>query len=371
MTRIALFATTTLLAAGSAAAQTAAPVEEGAENRPDIAPAFPAQTEAPAVETGVELETTEVAGPLEHPWGIAVLPGNEGYLVTERPGRLVHVTGSGEVSDPIAGVPDVVAEEQGGLLDVALSPDFAETRVIFLTYAKPMTDNLSATAAARAVLSEDMRALTEVEDIFVRSPGSPTPMHYGSRVVLDGAVPEGNPFAGEPGAQTGIWTLGHRNIQGAAIRPETGELWAIEHGPAGGDELNLIEAGANYGWPVVSYGINYDGTEVGDGLYRHEENGFEEPVYYWDPVIAPGGMTFYEGAMFEDWQGDLLIGGLVSGGLVRLVMEGERVAGEERLLSDLGRVRDVAVDRDGSVLVLTDFDDGALWRIMPAGPATD
>ena len=408
MTRTLLFATTALLAAGAAAAQTGAPVEEGEENRPDISPAFAAQTEAPAVETEAELETTEVAGPLVHPWGIAVLPGGDGYLVTERPGRLVHVTERGEVSEPIAGVPEVLAEEQGGLLDVALSPDFAENRVIFLTYAKPMTDGLSATAAARAVLSEDMTELTDVEDIFVQSPGSPTPMHYGSRVVpdgeghvfittgehfteeerdyaqdldktygkiirvgADGVVPEDNPFAGEPGAQTNIWTLGHRNIQGAAIRPDTEQLWAIEHGPAGGDELNLIEEGRNYGWPDVSYGINYDGTEVSDGLYRHEENGFEEPVYYWDPVIAPGGMTFYDGGMFEDWQGDLLIGGLVAGGLVRLVMDGDRVAGEERLVTDLGRVRDVAVDRDGSVLVLTDFAEGGLWRITPAGAATD
>ncbi len=408
MTRTLLFATTALFAAHAAAAQTGAPVDEGAENRPDVEPAFAAQTGAPAVETGVELDTTEVAGPFEHPWGIAVLPEDGGYLVTERPGRLVHVSGSGEVSEPIAGVPEVLAEEQGGLLDVALSADFAEDRVIFLTYAKPMTGGLSATAAARAVLSEDLTELTEVEDIFVQSPGSPTPMHYGARVVpdgeghvfvttgehfteaervyaqdldktygkivrvgADGAVPQDNPFTGEPAAQTNIWTFGHRNIQGAAIRPETGQLWAIEHGPAGGDELNLIEPGMNYGWPVVSYGINYDGTEVSDGLYRHEENGFEEPVYYWDPVIAPGGMTFYDGDMFEDWQGDVLTGGLISGGLVRLVMEGDEVAGEERLLSDLGRVRDVAVDVDGSVLVLTDFEDGALWRITSAGEATD
>jgi len=404
MKRKALFATT-MIAAGTAMAE---PVEQGPENRPDVEPAFAAQTDAPAMSSEAEPATEEVAGPLEHPWGIAVLPGDAGYLVTERPGRLVHISRSGEVSDPIEGVPEVLAREQGGLLDVALAPDFAESRVIFLTYAKPMMDDLSATAAARAVLSEDLTRLSEVEDIFLQSPGSPTPMHYGARVVpdgeghvfvttgehfteeerdfaqdldktfgkivrvgTDGTVPGDNPFTGDPSAQNNIWTLGHRNIQGAAIRPETGQLWAIEHGPAGGDELNLVEAGRNYGWPVVSYGINYDGSLVSEGLYRHDENGFAEPAYYWDPVIAPGGMTFYEGALFEEWEGDLLVAGLVSGGLVRLAMEGDRVTGEERIVTDLGRVRDVAVDLDGSVLVVTDFEEGALFRITPAGAATD
>jgi glucose/arabinose dehydrogenase len=405
MRHAALLATTTLLATGLAAAQ---PVAEGPANRPDVEPAFPAQTDAPAATTATELATEEVAGPLEHPWSIAVLPDDAGYLVTERPGRLVHISQSGEISDPIAGVPEVLDEEQGGLLDVALAPDFAESRVIFLTYAKPMMDDLSATAAARAVLSEDLAELTGVEDIFVQSPGSPTPMHYGSRVIpdgaghvfvttgehftaaerayaqdldktfgkivrvgVDGSVPEDNPFTGDPAAQRNIWTLGHRNIQGAAIRPGTGQLWAVEHGPAGGDELNLVAPGENYGWPVVSYGINYDGSPVSEGLHDHAEDGFAEPAYYWDPVIAPGGMTFHDGAMFEDWDGDVLIAGLVAGGLVRLEMDGDRVTGEERLVTDLGRVRDVTVDRDGSVLVVTDFEDGALWRITPSGAATD
>jgi aldose sugar dehydrogenase len=405
MTRTLLLATTAALVAGAAAAQ---PVDEGAPNRPDVSPAFEAQTDAPAVQSEVAPETTRVAGPLVHPWGIAVLPDDQGYLVTERPGQLRHITAEGEISDPIGGVPEVLAQDQGGLLDVALSPDFAEDRVVFLTYAKPMMDDLSATAAARGVLSEDMTELTEVEDIFLQSPGSPTPMHYGSRVVpagdghvfvttgehfteeervyaqdldktfgkivrvaADGAVPEDNPFTSERGAQNNIWTLGHRNIQGAAIRPENGQFWVIEHGPAGGDELNLIEPGANYGWPVVSYGVNYDGTEVGEGLYRHEDEGFAEPAYYWDPVIAPGGMTFYEGEMFADWEGDILIAALITGGLVRLEMDGDRVAGEERLVTDLGRVRDVAVDGDGSLLVVTDDPDGALWRITPSGATSN
>lgn len=408
MTRMLLFTMTALFGAGAAAAQSADPVAQGDANRPDVEPAFAEQTRAPAVETGFAVETVQVAGPLEHPWGIAVLPDDRGYLVTERPGRLRHVTPDGEISDPIAGVPEVLAENQGGLLDVALGPEFEADRVIFLTYAKPMGDGLSATAAARAVLADDLTEVTGVEDIFVQSPASPTPMHFGARVILDdeghafittgehfteeerqyaqdldktygkivrvaidGTVPEDNPFTGEPGAQTNIWTLGHRNIQGAAIRPGTGQLWVIEHGPAGGDELNLIAPGANYGWPVVSYGINYDGSVVSDGLYRHEEHGFVEPVYYWDPVIAPAGMVFYDGDMFEPWQGDILAGSLTPGGLVRLELDGDLVAGEERLASDLGRVRDVAVDHDGSVLIITDFADGALWRIVPSESRPD
>jgi aldose sugar dehydrogenase len=405
MTRTLLLATTALFAAGAAAAQTG---DGAAPNRPEVTPAFEEQARAPAVESEVRPEAVELAGPLEHPWGIAVLPDGAGYLVTERPGRLRHVSADGEISEPIGGVPEVLAENQGGLLDVTLSPGFAEDRVVFLTYAKPMTDGLSATAAARGVLSEDLSDLTEVEDIFLQAPGSPTPMHYGSRIVPDGAghvfvttgersteeervfaqdldktfgkivrvaedgtVPEDNPFTGDVTAENNIWSLGHRNIQCAALRPGTGQLWAIEHGPAGGDELNLIAAGANYGWPVVSYGINYDGSVVSEGLYRHENQGFVEPVYYWDPVIAPGGMTFYDGAAFADWEGDLLVAALVTGGLVRLVLEGDRVAGEEWLLTELGRVRDVAVDADGSVLVVTDDAEGALWRIAPPEAATE
>jgi len=399
-----LLSTVALAVAGPALAQTGEPVEQGAKNRPGIEPAFENQTRAPAMDSGYDLEVTEIAGGLAHPWGIAVLPGDQGYLVTERPGRLVHISETGEVSEPISGVPEVLNERQGGLLDVALGPDFEETRMVYLTFAEPLSGGLSATAAARGVLSEDMTDLTGVEEIFQQSPGSPNPMHYGSRILFDGeghafittgehfteaerqysqdldktygkivrvtlygSTPEGNPFTGEAGAQPEIWTLGHRNIQGAAIRPDTGQLWAIEHGPQGGDELNLIEPGNNYGWPIVSYGINYGGSEVGSGAAAHAPNGFTEPVYYWDPVIAPGGMTFYDGDMFEDWQGDVLIGGLVAGTIIRLEMEGDRVVGEERLDTDLGRTRDVAVDQDGSVLAITDVEDGGLFRLTPAG----
>ena len=393
-----------VFAATTALAQSGAPVDQGPKNRPDIEPAFENQTRAPAAPSGVALDVSELAGGLEHPWGIAVLPDEAGYLVTERPGRLVHIARDGTVSDPISGVPDVLAQRQGGLLDVALGPDFSETRHVYLTYSAPMSGGLSATAAARGVLSDDMGALTDVEEIFLQMPGSPNPMHYGSRIVFDdagyafittgehfteterryaqdldktygkvvrlmpdGATPDGNPFAGERGALDEVWSLGHRNPQGAAIRPGTGQLWTIEHGPRGGDELNLIEPGANYGWPIVSYGINYGGSTVGSGAAAHAANGYVEPVYYWDPVIAPGDMTFYDGGMFADWRGDLLIGGLVAGTIVRLELDGDRVAGEEWLDTDLGRTRDVAVDTDGAILAITDFPDGGLYRITPAG----
>jgi glucose/arabinose dehydrogenase len=371
--------------------------EEGDRNAPGLAPAVEGQTRAPQVESSMELSVETLAGGLEHPWGIAVLPGG-GYLVTERPGRLNHVDAAGAVHE-IAGVPEVHAEEQGGLLDVALAEDFATSRTIYLTYAKPMGEGQSATAAARATLAEDMSALSGLTEIFVQEPSSPTPMHYGSRIVpdgdqlwittgehsaaparenaqdvektwgkvvrlrTDGSVPADNPFAGQGGAADQVWTLGHRNLQGAALAPD-GTLWTLEHGPMGGDELNRIERGANYGWPEVSYGLNYDGTPVGTGEAHGE--GFAEPVYFWDPVIAPGGFLFYEGAMFAGWQGDILAASLTPGGLVRLELEGDRVAGEERFLYGERRIRDVAVDRDGAVLLLVDDAEGAILRLTPA-----
>lgn len=390
-----------LLGATAALAQADPPVEQGPPNVPEFQPAFAGQTRAPAVESGSELAVETFAAPLEHPWGIDALPDG-GYLVTERPGRLRAIADDGTLSEPIAGLPEVLARNQGGLLDVAVGPSFAEDRLIYWSYAKPLGGGLSATAVARGRLAEDLSELTEVEDIFLQEPPSPTPMHYGSRILfdggghvfittgehsteaervlaqaldssygkvirlrLDGAVPEDNPFADEPGALGSIWSLGHRNIQGAAIEPGTGRLWAIEHGPRGGDELNLIEPGANYGWPVVSYGENYDGSPVGQGMARHAPE-FVEPRYYWDPVIAPAGALFYEGALFPDWQGDLLISSLRPGGLVRLALEGDRVTGEERLLRDRGRIRDVIEAPDGALLLLVDDPEGAVLRVTPA-----
>ena len=372
-----------------------AQVEQGPPNAP-YEPAFEAQTRAPALpSTAVQAEP--FAGPLEHPWGIASLPDGS-FLVTERPGRMRLVSADGTLSDPIGGVPPVDDREQGGLLDVAVSPDFAQDRTVFWTYAKPLDGGMTATAAARGVLSEDGTELTEVQDIFVQQPPSPTPMHYGSRIVPDGEgnlfittgehftdqerelaqdpgtsygkvmrlTRDGEPAPGNPFTEgerlPGIWTLGHRNVQGAGFDAQ-GRFWTIEHGPLGGDELNLSEAGTNYGWPVVSYGLNYDGSPVGSGDPRAE--GFAEPVYYWDPVIAPGGIDFYGGDLFPDWQGDLLIGSLNPGSLVRVRLEGDRVVGEERLLPEVGRVRDVEELADGSLLLLIDAPDGELLRVTP------
>ena len=295
----------------------------------------------------------------------------------------------------------MLAEGQGGLLDVATGPDFATDRRIWLTYAKPLGAGLSATAAARGVLAADLSEVTGAEDIFVQEPPSPTPIQYGSRIVFDtagrafittgehasmreralaqdlattygkvirlwpdGTVPEDNPFVGREGLDA-IWSYGHRNPQGAAIEPGTGRLWTVEHGPRGGDELNTPGPGANYGWPVVSYGVNYDGSAVGEGLAR--KPGMEEPRYFWDPVIAPSGMVFYDGAMFPEWQGDLLIGSLNPGGLVRLEIDGDRVTGEERLLAGIGRVRDIELAPDGALILAIDAPGTPLMRVARAG----
>lgn len=358
-----------------------AEVEQDAPNT-DFAPAFAGQTRAPAL-PATAVRVAPFAGGLENPWGIAALPGG-GFLVTERPGRLRMVSDAGAVSEPLAGVPEVYAVGQGGLLDVAVPPDFAATREVWLTYAKPVEGG-AVTAVARGVLSADGTALEEVADVFLQSPVVQSDGHFGARIVFDGdavfvTVGERQGYADlaqDPGATFGkvvrldraggapqVWTLGHRNPQGAAM-DAAGDLWTVEHGPRGGDELNLIAQGANYGWPVVSYGENYSGRPVGEGIARAE--GFVEPVYYWDPVIAPGGMTFYRGAAFAGWEGDLLVASLNPGGLVRLEIEGGRVTGEERMLTDVGRVRDVEELADGTVLVLIDAGDGGILRVAP-GP---
>lgn len=385
--RQVFFSCALILAGTSACAQG---VAQGPKNAPELSSLWPTQTRAPPLGSGVSLVVEVLADGLETPWGIGVLPEG-GYLVTERTGAL-RVVREGTVGPPITGLPDILVDGQGGLLDVALAPDFAQSRVIYFTYAKPMEGDTSATAAARAVLSDDEMQLLDVRDIFLQDPPSPNAIHFGSRVVphdgylfittgehftqtdrqfaqdtgktygkvvrvlpQGGAVP-GNPFDNE------VWSYGHRNVQGADVRPSTGELWTLEHGPRGGDELNLIERGANYGWPVVSYGVNYSGAPVGSGMARAQ--GFTEPRYYWDPVIAPGGFVFYEGEMFPDWQGDVLAASLNPGGLVRLRLEGDRVSGEERFFADEIRVRDVEIDRDGAILIL-DNTDGRLLRLTP------
>ena len=369
-----------------------AEVEQGAPNA-DFAPAFENQTRAPALAT-TALSVSVFADGLERPWGIAPLPSGQ-FLVTERGGTMRGVPDDGTVSGPISGVPDVRADGQGGLLDVAVSPRFASDRLVFWTYSKPVRGG-AVTAAARGSLSTDGR-LTDVRDIFVQSDPNRGGRHFGSRIIpmaddtvwittgdrgegdggnmpqrpgstigkvirvnTDGSVPSDNPYVGREGDDQ-IWSLGHRNMQGAAIDGR-GQLWTIEHGPRGGDELNRPLAGRNYGWPIVSYGINYSGRALGSGQAVLE--GTEQPIYYWDPVIAPAGISFYEGP-FAAWRGDLLIGSLNPGGLVRLKLSGDRVVGEERLLPDVGRVRDVEVLVDGRVLLL--LDSGEILDVRPQG----
>ncbi|HKG91552.1 MAG TPA: PQQ-dependent sugar dehydrogenase [Gemmatimonadaceae bacterium] len=355
------------------------------------APRSPTPASTPGV---VRAET--VATGLEHPWALAFLPDGR-ILVTERPGRLRIVDTGGALSAPLAGVPAVAASDQGGLLDVAVDPGFAENQLVYLSYAEPGDDRKSGTAVARGRLGA--RGLEDVRVIYRQEPQVRSSLHFGSRLVFardgmlfvtqgerysqrdraqdlsttlgkvvriapDGSVPRDNPFVGRGDARPEIWSYGHRNVQAAAIDPETGRLWTVEHGARGGDELNHPEAGKNYGWPVITYGVDYSGARIGRGAVR---SGMEQPVYYWDPVIAPSGMAFYTGDAIPGWKGSILVGSL-AGTLVRLTMENGRVAREERYLGELrARIRDVQQGPDGLVYVVTDAGDGAVLRVVPAG----
>lgn len=366
-------------------------------NAPDYRPAFEGQTRAPVI-ADAEPERSVVASGLDSPWGMEELPDGS-WLVTERPGRMRIVGADGSISEPVSGLPEVFAEGQGGLLDVAIRDDFAETRRVWWSYAEPREGGQNGTAVATGTLSPDGREMTGVKVIFRQEPGWASKLHFGSRLVFapDGALfvttgersviearplaqdvsthlgkvlridPEGGPAEGNPeipGGQPEIWSYGHRNLQSAAIGPD-GALWTVEHGPRGGDELNRPEAGKNYGWPVIVYGLEYDGNPVGEGLTRAE--GMEQPIYYWDPVIAPSGLVFYEGGLFPGWEGSALIGGLAGQALVRLEIADGRVTGEARYLQGFARIRDVAVARDGAVMVLTDGEGGQLIRLTPGG----
>lgn len=390
MKRLTVFAATSLFA-GCALAQD---FNDRAPNAPDQVPAFENQTRAPGLRTARLRQDVVVQG-LEHPWGMAQLPDGS-WLVTERPGRLRLVSAEGALSEPIPGLPQADTYDQGGLLDVAIADDFDQTRRIWVSFSDRNADDLTATAVATGILSADAGQVEDVQVIWRQTPW-PSTLHYGSRLVFDGQgglfvttgerggtdaprfaqdlsttlgkVVRIDPLTGAPmgepgvaGALPEIWSWGHRNMQGAALGPD-GALWTVEHGPMGGDELNRPEAGKNYGWPEVSYGIEYSGDAIGGGTTQKE--GTEQPVYFWDPVIAPGGMTFYDGEMFPDLQGDLLIGGLQSSSVVRLKLENGRVAGESRLAQNIGRVRDVDVAQDGAIMVLIDDSNGALVRLSP------
>ncbi|ODA67290.1 Soluble aldose sugar dehydrogenase YliI precursor [Methyloligella halotolerans] len=335
----------------------------------------------------------ETIAQLKSPWGFAFLPDGE-VLVTEKNGDLVKVSKDGKVSDPIEGVPEVWANGQGGLLDVALDPEFETNNYIYLTYAEPGKDGKAGTAAARGKLKDGK--LTDVEVIFRQKPKIKGPNHFGSRLAFapdgklfittgerfqfdpaqdlktdlgkvirinkDGSVPDDNPFVGDDKALPEIWSYGHRNVQGAAIKPDTGELWTVELGPKGGDEINKPEAGKNYGWPVVSWGNNYDDTKIPNPPTHPE---FEDAVKYWNPVISPSGFTFYTGKAIPEWDGDALLAGMSSSAIIRLTFDGDKITGEERL--DMGsRIRDVGQGPDGAVWALTDGTDGKLIRLTKA-----
>lgn len=375
-------------------------VDDGTGNLPDTVPAFEGQTEVPEVASGVTFDEEVIIGTLASPWGLAVLPDGAGYIVTERGGTLRHITRDGTMGPEISGVPDVRSMRQGGLLDVTLAHDFAESRALFLTYSAPDGLAASATALARAVLSDDHTTLSDVTELWRQTPASAIPLHFGSRVLVDeiGFVfvttgdrftPENRELVQDPasatygvtimlhpdlstsavdfveGALPGVLSYGHRNIQGLAIQPDTENVWALEHGPAGGDELNIIQAGGNYGWPEVSYGVNYNGSDVGTGEQAHAPD-FVEPRYYWDPSIAPSDMIFYQGEMFPEWQGDLFLGALAGQALVRLDVDGDTIVAEERFRTGEGRLRDVDIDENGAILILIDDDPGALIRLTPA-----
>jgi len=347
----------------------------------------PASIEAP-------IRVTTVARGLEHPWGLEFLPDGR-MLVTERPGRLRIVDAAGTISPPLAGVPAVFAVGQGGLLDVAISPDFATDRLVYLSFAEP-GDGGAGTAVARGRLGE--AGLENVQVVWRQVPKVGGGNHFGSRLVFardgtlfvttgdrynfrdkaqdlsttlgkvirirpDGSIPADNPFVGRAGARAEIWSYGHRNVQAAALDPRTGALWTVEHGARGGDELNRPQRGKNYGWPVVTYGVDYSGASIGEGTAK---DGMEPPVYYWDPVIAPSGALFYTGAAFPAWKDSLFVGSLNPGLLVRLVLEDGHVRREERLLADLRqRIRDVRQGPDGMLYLLTDSPDGQVLRTTP------
>jgi aldose sugar dehydrogenase len=355
------------------------------------------QTKAPPPAARVAVTVTTVAKGLEHPWGLQFLPDGR-MLVTERPGRLRVVSRDGTLSPPVAGLPTVAAVGQGGLLDVALDPAFATNQRIYFTFSEPRRAGNSHTSVARARLVFDGTGgrLEDVTVLFRQDPGVGGGLHFGSRIAFapdgtlfvalgeryqrneaqnkrshlgkvvridtDGKVPPDNPFADGRDALPEIWSIGHRNAQAAAIHPVTGKLWLVEHGPKGGDEINIPERGKNYGWPVIGYGIDYSGAVIHEGTAKP---GMEQPVYYWVPSIAPSGMAFYTGDAVPAWKGNLFVGALAGQHLARLVLDGDRVIGEERLLADLGeRIRDVRMGPDGALWLLTDHPQGRMLRVV-------
>ena len=379
----------------------------GADSRPPNAtwqsPAVAGQTRAPDQKSGVAYEVVTVATGLENPWGLTFLPAGR-MLVTELAGRLRVVAPDGALSPPVTGLPAMDLGGQRGLLDVALHPNFATNNLVYWSYSESQGNGLNNTAVARGTFVDGSAPrIDNVQVIFHQAPSLASKQHFGGRLVFardgklfvtlgersitegrmqaqrtdgllgkvvrieaDGKIPADNPFVGKAGIRPEIWSIGHRNPQGAALNPTTGELWEVEHGTRGGDEINISRKGKDYGWPTIAYGIEYSGGKITDGLTQ--KDGMEQPLYYWDPVIAPSGMAFYTGDLFPAWKGSLFIGGLASQNLVRLTMSGERVIGEERLLADMQpkeRIRDVRQGLDGALYLLTDNKAGRILKLVP------
>ena len=368
----------------------------------EFEPAFPEQTRAPRVKTEAELDVEVVVEGLGVSWGMEEFDTNR-LLVTQRDSAelLIINLEDGSVSDPIEGTPEVNNDEQGGLLDVTIAPDFDESRLVFMTFSQDIEGG-TVTAVGKGVLSEDEASLEDFEVIFQAVPAYDGALHYGGRIIFDddgnlflttgersdvpiheraqdldaylgkvihitqdGEAVDTNPFIEDEDALDGIYSYGHRNIQGVDFHPETGDLWIVEFGPQAGDELNIIKPGNNYGWPIVSYGIDYSGEFINDGISEHAAQGFVEPVYYWDPTSAPSGMSFYDNDAIPEWENNLFIGGLAPNYIVRVVIENDLIVGEERLLTEEGeRFRDILVTEDGALIATT--DGGLIYKITAA-----
>ena len=374
-------------------------------NAPDQKPAVAGQNRAPEQKLNVAFDVVTVTEGLVNPWGMTWLPDGR-MLVTEKPGRLRVVSADGKMmSEPVAGLPMVDSRGQGGLLDVSLDPAFQKNQLIYWSYAEPREGMMNNTAVARGKFVDGAAPKVEnVQVIYHQAPSLNSQLHFGGRLVwnrdgtlfisqgdrsitegrmqaqkmdsllgkmvrinADGSIPKDNPFVGKEGVRPEIWSFGHRNIQAATLHPQTGELWEVEHGTRGGDEVNVARKGKDYGWPTIAYGIEYQGPPITGGI--QQQAGMEQPVYYWDPNIAPSGMIFYTGKLFPAWQNSMFIGGLGSTNLVRLSVKGDHVVGEERLLQDLQpareRIRDVRQGPDGAIYLLTDNAKGRILKLVP------
>ena len=370
------------------------PVESRPANT-NYKPAFEGQTRVGGVKTTTAYEGRVLSNGLTKPWGIAVFPDGR-LLITQKEGNMRIATTGGQLSEPITGIPPVNAGGQGGLLGVTLDPDFTNNRMVYWVFSEAVQGG-NLTSVAKGKLSSDDKRMENATVIYRATPAYPNGMHFGGRILFDkdgnlfvttgersdkvtrpqaqdlnsgygkivritkdGKPVDGNPFIGQGSARPEIWTYGHRNVQGIAFHPVTGELWENEFGPRGGDELNIIKPGKNYGWPTITYGLEYSGPKIGEGITQKE--GMEQPVYYWDPVLSPSGMTFYTGNDIPEWKNNLFIAGLNSNHIARLVIDNNKVVGEERILpNEKQRFRDITQGKDGALYAVT--DEGRLYRI--------